>query len=344
MNTYRNIQTNGDPLGAIQNILSKIWQQAKLDGILAPINGNQGKTNRMQLIDDYNRLDEMNPFKPIMTENAARRIPSLLEEYQDKNLGVILRPCEMRALTEMVKHDSFSIEGLLTICIDCLKTIPITDYQWRLKRKPTGDGLTQEVLRFARQGGISAYRYRSACQMCISPQAKGADLNVAVLGLPVRRQLLIHSSDDAVADRLNLENITDAIADPKLILQHEYVLAKIDERHQRTMKRVVEGLGDVLPKNIDALIVQLESCTPCETCMNVCPICAVDRPEKDSNGHYAQDDISRWLLSCDGCGMCEQACPSHLPLSSIFRQLRDQLSQIWNYVPGMSMDQPLPIM
>lgn len=343
MNAYWKIQTRGDPLGALQKFISIVWKQAKLESMLVPIDGNQRKTNRMQLIDDPNRLDEIDPFKPIMTENAARRIPSLLKEFAGQNIGVILRPCEMRALTEMVKHDSFSIEGLLTICIDCLKTIPISDYQWRLERKPMEDGLTQEVLRFARQGGISAYRYRSACQMCISPQARGAEINVAVLGLPVRRKILIHTSDDAVAVRLNLDNLTDAIADPKLIQQHEQVLAKMDERHQRTKKRVVDTLSDILPKNIDGLIIQLESCTPCETCMNVCPICAVDRPVKDSKGHFDRGDITRWLLSCDGCGMCEQACPSHYPLSSIFRQLRDQLSQMWNYVPGLSLDQPLPL-
>lgn len=344
MSAYWRIQTKGDPLGALRKFILIVWQQALLDGMLVPIDGNEGNTNRVQFINDSNRLNEMNPFKPIMTENAARNIPFLLEKYKDANIGAILRPCEMRALTEMVKHDSFSIEGLLTICIDCLKTIPVSDYQWRLERKSTEDGLTQEVLQFARQGGITAYRYRSACQMCISPQARGADINVAILGLPVRRNILIHTSDDSIADQLNFNNITDGMADLELIRQREKVVAKLDERHQSTMNRVIESLSEILPKDIGALIEQLESCDPCESCMDVCPICAVDRPVKDARGHYSRDNITRWLLSCDGCGMCEQACPSHLPLSSIFRQLREQLTQIWDYVPGLSINQPLPLM
>jgi Na+-translocating ferredoxin:NAD+ oxidoreductase RnfC subunit len=31
------------------------------------------------------------------------------------------------------------------------------------------------------------------------------------------------------------------------------------------------------------------------------------------------------MISCAGCGMCEQACPNHLPLVTIFNQIREQL-------------------
>jgi hypothetical protein len=40
--------------------------------------------------------------------------------------------------------------------------------------------------------------------------------------------------------------------------------------------------------------------------------------------------------------MCEQACPTHLPLSTIFRHIREKLNAELGYVPGLSLDEPLP--
>jgi Fe-S oxidoreductase len=51
----------------------------------------------------------------------------------------------------------------------------------------------------------------------------------------------------------------------------------------------------------------------------------------------------RWMLSCAGCGMCEQACTQHLPLSTIFGHIREQLAAEFGYRPGRSPDEPLPL-
>ena len=44
-----------------------------------------------------------------------------------------------------------------------------------------GQGAIVDGIRSDGQGGILAYRYRSACQMCALPVAQGADVNVAVI-------------------------------------------------------------------------------------------------------------------------------------------------------------------
>jgi len=33
----------------------------------------------------------------------------------------------------------------------------------------------------------------------------------------------------------------------------------------------------------------------------------------------------RWLVSCVSCGMCEQACPNHLPLTAIISRISREL-------------------
>ncbi|MEW6568729.1 MAG: hypothetical protein AB1449_11305 [Chloroflexota bacterium] len=48
------------------------------------------------------------------------------------------------------------------------------------------------------------------------------------------------------------------------------------------------------------------------------------------------------MVSCSGCGMCEEACPDHLPLAAITRRLHLQLVEASSYVACRSLADPLP--
>lgn len=345
MNTQWALETGGDPLGSVQSLINSIWRQSRLDGMLVPTNGSPDAITEPHLIDDPHDLYKVNPFKPLMTMNAARLIPELILENPERHYAALLRPCEMRALIEMVKQDSFDIENLLTISVDCLGTLPADEYAWRAERKKaSAEGLAGEALQFARQGGILAYRYRSACQTCTSPQAQGADLNIYVFGLPVRQHMLVEARNPETAERLGLKKITSGIADPKLVEARARVVNRLEGNHQRTMERLRQSLAEYLPVDVDALIQQLEACGSCQACMQVCPICCVKRPLRDGQGSYSREEIMQWLISCAGCGMCEQTCTQHLPLSTIFGHIREQLTAEFSYRPGRSLDEPLPLL
>src|SRR5512146_2164583 len=179
------LDTHGDPLGAVRRLLHTLWREAELDGILVPQSDPKSAGRAPHLLKEPAELSQVNPFRPLMTVNEAKYLPEQIRQRPHDRLGALLRPCEMRSLVEMVKHDSFKIDHLITICIDCLGTYPASDFEWRAERKSSPEDLTSEALQFARHGGIVAYRFRSACQSCSSPAAKGADINIAVLGLPV---------------------------------------------------------------------------------------------------------------------------------------------------------------
>jgi formate dehydrogenase subunit beta len=342
MNTQWRIQTHGDPLGSVRRILRIVWSQADLDGMLVPLNGSEGSIPTPRMIQDPGLLEHVNPFKPLMTVNAARLVPELIREHPRARLGALLRPCEMRALIEMAKHDGFNLERTFTVSVDCLGTLPLDDYRWRVARKGAPDELAQESLRFARQGGILAYRFRPACQTCTSPEATAADLNIHVLGLPVRQHLLLHASDEAVAGRPDLASLADGPAMPDAISQHDHVIARMSERQRRTVERIEASLGENFPRQVSAVIAMFESCGECQTCLQACPICSVDPPLRNAEGRYESRGMIRWLISCAGCGMCEQACASRLPLSAIFRHIRDLLAEEYRYSPGRSLEDPLP--
>ena len=201
MSLYWKINTHGDPLGAVRKLLSDIWDQLNLDSMLVSINGSADKTITPQLINNPEKLILVNPFNPIMTSNSAKLIPGLMNDNSDKHIGALLRPCESRALSKMIEFDSLPQGNLISICSDCLGTYPVKDYKWRSDRKGSSADLTRESLKFARQGSILPYRYRSACQLCNSPEADQADININVLGLPIRQYILVHSNKRKFLDK-----------------------------------------------------------------------------------------------------------------------------------------------
>lgn len=343
MSVHWMLETHGDPLGRLQKFVEAIWQEARLEGMLVPLNGDPSGGMTPTLIKDRARLGKVNPFRPLMTENAAGRVPALLEENPDQRLGAIFRPCEARALVEMSKHNGFRPEKLLLLSVDCLATYDVEEYGWRAERKRTGGQLSDEALQFARQGGITPYRYRSACQVCYSPEAKAADLNISVLGLPVRRALLVNAADEATAERLRLDVHCDGIASPDLLDQHARVVEKLEARRRHTRERLCADLGSLLPRDVEALVNQFETCADCQRCLDACPICAVDYPQKDAANRYLDQDLCRWLVSCAGCGMCEQACPQNQPLCLIFGRIRERLLFETGYEPGRDYSEPLPV-
>jgi formate hydrogenlyase subunit 6/NADH:ubiquinone oxidoreductase subunit I len=50
-------------------------------------------------------------------------------------------------------------------------------------------------------------------------------------------------------------------------------------------------------------------------------------PQKAGDGRYLPDELATWVLSCVGCGMCEQACQQHTALHLIFSRVRDELEK-----------------
>lgn len=344
MSGYWILESHGDPLGRLQQLVAAVWDEAALDGMLVPLATGNGEETAPALIYEPSQLKDVNPFRPLMTANAARDVPAHLAQDPTQRLGALLRPCEVRALVEMGKHNGFRPEQLLLVGVDCLATFTPEDYAWRLDRKrEAGRRLTAEALQFARQGGIVPYRYRSACQICDSPAAAGADVNIHVLGLAARQHLLVSARDGATAERLHLDAHTDGEAPGALGHQHERVVEKMMVRHNQARQRLCQSLGPLLPQNTAELVTRFDACAGCERCLEVCPICAVDYPARDASGHFEEDDLFRWLISCAGCGMCEQACPQEQPLCAIFGHLREQLLAAAGRSPAWTWDEELPV-
>ncbi len=325
MKNYWLLETHGDPLVALRRFVLEIWQQAKLDYMLLPLKQDDQPCWEPTMTDDPTRIKDFNPFIPWMSQNIAKEIPNLLKEHSNAKIGLFLRPCEIQTLQKMGKLNGLNLAQAITLSIDCLGTYPLEDFQWRYERKTSQEKFTKEAWQFSRQGGISAYRYRTACQVCVNALAKHADINIGVIGLPVRQSMLVNALPE-IHEEVNLTALVGEYAAQGLIQQRVKTGNILSHRHKSVYARTADLLGDTLPGDMQTLIDFFESCGECQKCMEACPICAVQFPQRDGHGRYNQEDILLWLNACAGCGMCEGNCPLHKPVSLIFSKVREKLT------------------
>lgn len=327
MRNFWTINTHGDPIKTILQSIRLIWDQADIQMMLVPPNGRADTIYKPCVLKEPSDLLKINPFKPLMTINITKWIPETLKKHPGQTIGALLRPCEMRTLVGMSKLNGFSLENLITISCDCLGTLPKDDFLWQAARKGSSKELSCETLQFARQGGILNYRNRSACQICKSPQAYIADFNFHIIGLPVRQYLLVSARIRLDGREIRVNDIMEKKADSSQTEQHQKVAFRISQRNQLVLEKIVKGVKDILPTDIDSLVTRFESCGKCQACMDACPICDIHRPLKDASGNLDRDSVIRWLTACSGCGICEPACPVHLPLNIIFQYIQTEMDK-----------------
>lgn len=311
------LQTQGHALGAVQAFLGRLWVQAELEAMFAPLRPSGSLEVNRTLVEDQAQLADADPFAPLMTRNVGCQVLELALDHPQRKMAALLRACEVRALQAVASRTAAPFANLLTVGVDCLCTFSPQDYERRAREVGGPDELTREALLFARQGGVAPYRYRSACQMCEQPIPQGADLVIGVLGLSAGQAVLISAHDRKTAERLRLGELTDGPAPPALVARREQMQAMLAERHERVRARKTDALADV-PLTMDQLVAHLRQCAPCEECLKACPVYA---------GELADPSLSvrRWLESCAGCGMCEQACPRGMPLAAIIGHIHREL-------------------
>lgn len=325
METTWAIKTYGDPLGSVVSLVDGVWREAGLDGMLVSSDMLDGHDVGDYVLDQPKQLQHFNPFRPAMHVNAAASVPGILREKSTGRYGVVLRPCEMRALVQLEKLDPFPYERLVTICVDCLGTFPAGDLGWRAERRGSADGLANDTLKFARQGGISVDRYRPACQICRSSGAEGADVNIWVIGLPARQVIMVNAPAQEMARQCHFANSTPVESDGELFKMRQRVLDRIIMRNQHSRERYIQEMIDSFPATVEAIAEHLEQCGECRQCLNACPICCARHLERGPDGRYNRREIAQWLAACAGCGMCEQACVQNIPLSAVFGVVHEHL-------------------
>jgi len=346
-----------DVLKATRSFLRSLVDRGVVEAMYVPLE-MEGGAVLPALVTDPAMLEKANPLAPVMPINGARAVSALTGKHTPGKLGAVLRPCEIRALIELVKLQQANLEGLTLIGVDCAGTFEVSDFTARRK----AGSLDWTGYLGGLQSGTAAVDglpLRAACQMCATPFAENSAVHLELLGSDLAAGIPLTVTDEVgaqlgLAEVARGEGATAALA-PSLEARRQTRTKEITAIRERMN---AEG-------GLDELFA---SCIRCHNCMTACPICycktclfksasfdhAPDHYFNTARRKGATRLLSDTLLfhvtrmnhmstSCVSCGMCTSACPSDIPVGAIFSAVGEQVQAAFAYTPGRDVAEALPL-
>jgi len=352
--------SKGGLLETLRQFLKELLEKGLVDALLVPVELPSGDNVVQTLVTSAEKLKAANPLAPVLPVNSARIVSDMTKTASSqKKIGVVLRSCELRAVVELTKLKQVSLQGLVLIGIDCFGTYSINDYGKLVDEKQSPVQRAVDLVREGKEDDL----LREACQVCEYPFPMSADITIGLFGMDLDKGILIEAGTDEgekILDELGLEEGDDSkkrqAAIEKLTAER---IKKRDELFERTAK-AVQGWENLIPT--------FSRCINCHNCRDVCPICycrecLFDSPTFDWGADKYLDWASRkealrmptdtvlfhltrlnhMASSCVGCGLCQEACPNDVPVFNIFRLVGDRVQKVFDYVPGRSLDEEMPL-
>jgi len=318
------------------------------------------------LIRDPEKLNGVCVLSPTMPVQSARVISNLSVKNLGMKVAAILKACEIRAAVELAKFLQVKLENLTLIGIDCPGTFEVPDYAKMVQEGKGGEPLRKELLKSMEKGEIappSGYTFRTACQMCEYPVPQTGVI-IKLFGYKADQEIGIE-----IGDKLEKEIEEKGVlsfSDSEPASRGEVVNKVIAER---TKKRdaLFQEFKEIV-KDLQSFLDRFSTCVRCHNCMVACPICYCKEcvfrtPVFEHDG----DQFLRWadrkggirmptdtlifhlirmshmVTSCIGCGLCDSACPSRLPVATLFRSVGDRIQKMFQYVPGRNIEEVPPV-
>jgi formate dehydrogenase subunit beta len=352
------IDVQQNKLLTIQGLLRTLMETGTVDALLVPMLQATGNVAPM-LVSDPGALDQADPLTPVLPINAARAASHLTITGHTQKLGLVLRPCEIRALVELVKFQQVKLDRALIIGVDCLGAYPLTAWQDASSKQHLVDALLDGAV----TGEITPFEgmaFRAACQMCEQPLPEGDHVALSIGLVGVEPDKLYLKAGDDLARALDLTPNDTPAARPAAVAT--LLAARIEARDAAfaAFRRRVDSM--------DGFLQEFSACIRCHNCMINCPICyckeCIFRTptfEHDSQLFYQWAErkgtvrmmpdtllfhltrLNHMVSSCVGCGICTDVCPVDIPVGTIFRSVGQKVQALFAYHPGRNLEEAAPV-
>ncbi|OGP57643.1 MAG: hypothetical protein A2162_04325 [Deltaproteobacteria bacterium RBG_13_52_11b] len=351
---------------AIIGFLKSLIEKGVVQDIIIPKALPSGEGVVQTLIRDAHMLDGGCALSPTMPVQSARVVSNLSIKNLEKKVGAVMKSCEIRAIVELTKFLQVKLDNLYLIGIDCPGTFEVPDYAKMVQEGKGGEKLTKELFNGMERGDVAApagYAFRAACQMCEYPVPQ-ADLVFKLYGYPTDQEIGIE-----VGERLEKEieeKGTLSFSGQDSPNRAGVVGRVVDERTKK--RNAVFKEFKEMVKDLPSFLDRFATCIRCHNCMVACPICyckecvfrtAIFEHDGDQFLRWADRKggirmptdtlifhlirMSHMVTSCIGCGLCDSACPSRLPVASLFRSVGNKIQKMFQYVPGRDVKEVPPV-
>ena len=336
--------------------LSNLLEGKLVKGIISlrALDVNSGKV-AYSLVVSKDNITELVPDFPAMPANGGKVVSRFtLNSSPSVPVAVVLRPCEIRALIELVKLNQAHLENILIIGMECGGVYP---YQ-SLITKQDIDNLLSEYRESLKKGENPA-GIRPVCAGCTDFRPGLADVIVSQIGRDQPVLFFPTEKGKEVAQTLGLTLAEEMIYTPV----SDALLKKRQEEKENMVKKIKEEIN-----GLEGLVKIFDNCIACHCCSHVCPICYCKDCFFESatfdyrpTDYYAllQDKgtlklpmdtllfhlgrMTHMATSCVACGMCEDVCPVNIPVARIFKTVGSELQQLFDYLPGRDLEETLPL-
>lgn len=354
-----------DPVGAIQGFLREVLEKTDVSGVMVAEHLPMKDVVMPALITDPERLADADPLAPSFPINAAKVVSRLTRRPSGTTIAVVLRPCEIRALVELVKLKQASMEEAIIIGVECLGAYGNLDYP----------------LFSANQGKESTLRFYGkedsagenppvnpdispACKACEHPVPENADILLEIIGVDIQEQILVKANTPRGEALLSKVACVKEAEEPGG--RSEAIEALLSSRiayRDQMFSETSEATSD-----LKKLTAYLAGCVNCYNCRVACPVCyckecvfvtdvfdheplqylkwakrkgALKLPTDTVFYHLTR--LAHVSTACVGCGQCSNACPNNIPVTEIFRTIASLTQKAFDYEAGRSVEEEPPL-
>ena len=344
---------------AVEEIIKGLIKTKILDSIIIPKRTPEENFIYQVIHKTEESLVNTVAFTPILPVNTATLLAKLTKfTPTEEKVGVILKPCEMRAVVEMVKLKQINLENIYLLTVDCNGTFDIEFYS---KENNKAD-LEQKLFNSFKEG-TQIEDIRQACKLCNNMiPTSTSDIGIEISGNDSGAIVLTAYSEKGGELLNSISGLEDYNPEDRQKKIEAIINNKIEIKENFLTKFKDEVSG------VENLTKFFSKCINCHNCMSQCPICICQECFFESSTFdYESEQLLSWadrqgvlkmptdtllfqlgrmnhmITSCVACGMCSQACPVGIDVGSIFLLTAKNAQAVFDYEAGRSFEDEIPI-
>ncbi len=324
------------------DLLEKALTGNLVSSVMVPSRG-PGNSFPWTLISDVSALEQVEPVPPVMSVQGAKALASFTQSMAEGKLLAVMRPCEARAAVELSKLEQIDLDNIILLTMDCPGAVPLGEYG--------EDGVMEPDIN-------KPETIRPLCRQCTEFTSAG-DLCLAMHG-GLHAVVPLTAGGQELLDSLGMKSEQDTSEWKKWA----YALREEREKTRANSTKILKEAYD----GLQGLVEVFSGCISCRSCRTVCPICYcrlcfIDMKDRRSpaSAHLERSGssgaarlmsntllfhigrIAHMSLSCVSCGMCEDACPSDIPIGRLVSMVSAGTTDIFDYSAGNNPEDPLPL-